>query len=583
VRAGRNLFFRRTYIFYVAVFILALLFSEVYVTSVIRESHIENLRENMLKQGRLIAGAVDLGDAGDLDALCRAFKESVNTRVSLILPDGRVVGDSDVPHDKLENHADRPELQQAWLDGQGSSVRYSRTLGHDLMYTALRIGESDKPSGYVRLAVPLMKVQHDVNVLRLRIFLAVGLVLLLTSAISIVQTVRIRNLVGQVTDFSDYLADGVLDKRLMLEGVGEFDVIAGNLNSMAERLDRMVAENKEEKERLAVILRSVPDALLILDAENSIVMASAATREFFHSGEALTDRPVGEIIRSPEFFSLLDSVRHTGDARDAELMIEHPVPRDLIAKVSPLMHQGKAMSGLIVLFHDITGMKQLDKVRKDFVANVSHELKTPIAAIKGFADTLMEGAIEDSENARRFLEIIKSNSERINTLVDDLMTISKIEMGVIRVEKAEVDVKEVMEQAVALLDEKARGKGLLLNVEIPENIQTIEADRDRLIQILTNLLDNAIKFTEKGNVTLGLGGEPEEHYIFVRDTGIGIPSKHLPRIGERFYRVDPSRSRELGGTGLGLAIVKHLVKAHGWEMKVESAERKGTEVFIRGL
>jgi two-component system phosphate regulon sensor histidine kinase PhoR len=214
------------------------------------------------------------------------------------------------------------------------------------------------------------------------------------------------------------------------------------------------------------------------------------------------------------------------------------------------------------------------------VANVSHELKTPITAIKGFADTLLEGAIDDKENALKFILTIKANSERINSLVDDLMIISKIELGVIKVEKSLIDITEVFETVTELFQDKAAAKKLFLQASPDPELLQINADKNRLIQILTNLVDNAIKFTEKGGVTFGMEKENGRAAIFVKDTGMGVPAKYLPRLGERFFRVDPARSRKMGGTGLGLAIVKHLVKAHGWNMQIESVHGQGTKVSI---
>jgi two-component system phosphate regulon sensor histidine kinase PhoR len=260
--------------------------------------------------------------------------------------------------------------------------------------------------------------------------------------------------------------------------------------------------------------------------------------------------------------------------------IDFPEEKYLSVRVSPLFYKGRELSGLVAIFHDITQIEKLEQVRKDFVANVSHELKTPITAIKGFADTLLEGALEDRENALRFVQTIKANSERINSLVDDLMTISKIELGVIKVEKSLIDITEVLETVTELFRDKAAEKKLFLQISPHPDFLQIQADKNRLIQILTNLVDNAIKFTEKGGVTFGMEKDGDRAVIFVEDTGSGVASKYLPRLGERFFRVDPARSRKMGGTGLGLAIVKHLVKAHGWNLQIESVHGRGTKVSI---
>jgi two-component system phosphate regulon sensor histidine kinase PhoR len=261
-------------------------------------------------------------------------------------------------------------------------------------------------------------------------------------------------------------------------------------------------------------------------------------------------------------------------------MLETPMERYFNALVSPFLYNESALAGFVIIFHDITKLEKLERVRKDFVANISHEIRTPITAIKGFSDTLLDGAINDRENAAKFLEAIRQNSERINNLVNDLLTLSQIELEVTGINKTVVDLGDVFEQITALLRNKAENKGLTLEISEHEGLRQIEADRDKLIQIFTNLVDNAIKFTETGGVRFGAGFEGARPYLFVEDTGIGVPARHLPRLGERFYRVDSARSRKMGGTGLGLAIVKHLVKAHGWDMKIVSEPGSGTVVKI---
>jgi len=348
---------------------------------------------------------------------------------------------------------------------------------------------------------------------------------------------------------------------------------------MSVTLQSTIAESEEERNRLNVVLRSVPDALLIVDAKGFITLSSASAREFF-GDIAMTGLPFMEVVRNHVFADIMDDVRRNLSPGMTEFRIDSPAEKYLSVRVSPLFYNKHELSGFVAIFHDITQMEKLEQVRKDFVANVSHELKTPITAIRGFSDTLLDGALDDRDNAVRFIQTIRSNSERINSLVDDLMTISKIELGVISVEKSLIDIGDVFENIMEIFRGRALAKGLALEVlRSPELIQ-ISADRDRLIQILTNLVDNAIKFTETGCITIGIDREDGKPYLFVEDTGIGVPAKFVPRLGERFFRVDPGRSRTMGGTGLGLAIVKHLVKAHGWSMQVESVHGKGTKVII---
>jgi two-component system phosphate regulon sensor histidine kinase PhoR len=413
----------------------------------------------------------------------------------------------------------------------------------------------------------------------MNIILIVSFVITVTAAFSFWQLAYLRRLTRQVKDFAASLVPRGIGKRLSLHDAGEFSDIADSLNNLSAEFKTVIEEHEEERKRLNEILRSIPDALIIMDGKGVVQLSSAATRKFF--GDApLLGRPFIQAVRHSEFFSLLEEVRARGEAGVSEFTIDHPEERHCVVRISPLFHGKNVLTGFVAIFHDITELKKVEQVRKDFVANASHEIKTPITAITGFAETLLEGALDDREHAVRFLQAIKSNSERINSLVDDLMTISRIEMGVMKIEKQPLRFSDAADAVLAMLGEKAALKNLSLRVVVEPGLDNITADRDRLIQILTNLVENGIKFTERGGVTFGLGEENGMNVIFVEDTGIGIPKQNLPRVGERFYRVDPSRSRQMGGTGLGLAIVKHLVKAHGWDLQIESTLEKGTKVRI---
>jgi two-component system phosphate regulon sensor histidine kinase PhoR len=572
--------FRRIFLIYAVVLLTAGLFTEIYITSAVRENYVANLEEHLVETLPLVAKTVSFGKP-ELDDLCRSLKREVGARVTVILTDGKVIGDSDHDSASMENHANRTEVQQAVLRGTGSAIRHSHTLNYDFLYVAKKIVSGGKDEGFIRLAVPLREIDKAVNLLRVKIIVVMLAVLFVTLAVSVWQTDHLRRLLHQITDFSRSLSKGEIDKRLFLKSAGEFSEIADNLTSMSVTLQEMMTRNEEERNRLSVILRSVPDALLIIDARGIVTLSSASVKDFFGDIPPAGAR-FAEVVRNHEFTALIDEVRKNRTAGMSQFTIESPSEKFLAVRVSPLFYREGELSGFVAVFHDITEIKKLEQVRKDFVANVSHELKTPITAIKGFADTLLDGALEDRENAGRFIETIKSNSERINALVDDLMTISKIELGVIRVDKSLTDVQGVFENVSELFRGKAAAKNLFLKIAADPSLLQIEADRNRLLQILTNLVDNAIKFTETGGVTFGIEGAGKDGRpcLFVEDTGIGVPAKFLPRLGERFFRVDPARSRKMGGTGLGLAIVKHLVKAHGWSMKMESVQGKGTKVII---
>jgi two-component system, OmpR family, phosphate regulon sensor histidine kinase PhoR len=333
------------------------------------------------------------------------------------------------------------------------------------------------------------------------------------------------------------------------------------------------------------------DGLILTDTKGTVLLINEAVRNLFSIQSDITGKTLTEALRNADLMELTESVVEKKEKVSSEIKITRPGDLYILATATPFYSPkpGHELSGVVLLFHDITRLRKLEEIRKDFVANVSHEIKTPITAIKGFAETLIEGALNDRDNALKFLGTIRNHSERLNSLVNDLLTLSSIELGDILITKKTFNLNEIIDTVFATLQEKAQGKGLYLRKELTPEIMEIDADRDRLIQILINLVDNGIKFTDTGGITINVkserlkvNGEEEKDFtkINVEDTGIGIPKKHLSRIGERFYRVDSARSRELGGTGLGLAIVKHLVKAHGWEMKFESTEGQGTTVHI---
>lgn len=568
-------FFRRIFIIYALIILAASLLTELYISSTVRKNHIMTLSDNLSVQARLIT----VGNASSiLDGLCRKLKSRTGARVTIITADGTVLGDSDSLSSRMENHGNREEIRQAAAEGTGMSIRFSDTLKQEFLYVAVKRPVASRP-GFIRLSIPLQNVNHAINLLRIKIILVVALALLATGTVSFWQIDRIRRLTERIRLFSRSVAEGRAGSRLYPEGAGEFDEIARSLNTMSDELRRSIAAHEEEKHRLGMILRNIPDALFIIDADGRIVLSSLAARKLF--GEiALQGKPFIEVVRNTDFLALMDMVRREKKSAAAEIRLAPPLEQYCVVQVSPLFDNERELNGFIAIFHDITRLKRLEETRKDFVANISHEIRTPVTAIQGFADTLLDGALEDREHARKFLQTIKANSERINSLVEDLMTISRLELGVIQVRKTKVSVNSLVEDVLTMLREKAAAKGLALKSVIPADSGTVEADRDRLIQILINLADNGIKFTDKGSVTIGEGRENGGFCLYVEDTGIGVEQKHLSRLGERFYRVDPGRSRSMGGTGLGLAIVKHLVKAHGWDMRIESTPGKGTKVGI---
>ncbi len=395
-----------------------------------------------------------------------------------------------------------------------------------------------------------------------------------------VRLIRVSAFIKDISGFLKELSSGNLNARLLPMGKGEPVGIIRDIVSIMDKTKTRLDFAEAEMQRMEAILRGMSDGVLITDVRGVIILANPTFRNLLSVNEDIEGKQIMEVLRNAELIGIFRKAVESGNIISEEMGISRPhKDMHLIATAVPVC-SGDYVTGAVLTLHDITRLKQLEEMRKDFVANVSHEIKTPITAIKGFAETLLDGAIDDKDNAVRFLGMIKSHSERLNTLVDDLLALSRIELGDAPINKTEVNIEQVIDTVFMTLKDKADKRGLYLKKAIPSGAQIIYADKDRLIQIILNLVDNGIKFTEKGGVTVGIDEAGGRLTLYVQDTGAGIPQNHLSRLGERFYRVDRARSRELGGTGLGLAIVKHLVSAHKWNMCIESEQGRGTKVNI---
>lgn len=377
----------------------------------------------------------------------------------------------------------------------------------------------------------------------------------------------------KIAAFAGNVARGYFDSPLSSRANDDMGVVESKLGEMARSLKTVMERLEDGKGQREAVLASMGEGVIVTDQRGTVTLVNKKANELL--GKGLTGRSIVEISRDAYLHNLIEQGKGKVSVVNGEINLNEPKELTLSVAVSPLIRNMK-VSGSVIVFHDITALKKLETMRKDFVANVSHELKTPLTAIKGFAETLIEGAINDEENALRFVGTIKKNADRLSRLVDDLLTLSDIELGKIELDIRNVNLHDAVNSVVSTLLPKAGEKNLDLNTDLQEGLNVM-ADRDRIEQILLNLVDNAIKFTQKGSITVSANKlEKGLVSVSVTDTGPGIPPKDLPRIGERFYRVDPARSRELGGTGLGLAIVKHLVSSMGGAFSVESEQNRGT-------
>jgi two-component system phosphate regulon sensor histidine kinase PhoR len=504
-------------------------------------------------------------------------------RITLIDGDGTVLADSDAPNVDMDNHLNRPEIQEARVRGAGTATRYSRTLEINTLYVAHAVRKGTEITGYVRLARPLLAVRKSISDFSFLVFQSFLLVGALSFFIAFLFSSRLVTPIQEMELFTRKLREGESSGTLLINSADEVGRLARNINHMVMELRESARAANEEKNKLEAAFAGMTDGVLVLDSEDRIEEMNGAFKSLMgiRRRDILGKTPI-EAFRNLELQEALDRFKKTDlpVAREIDIPGENPK----ILEVSLSAVQGDTGDGqkTLILFHDVTRLKQLERMRMDFVANVTHEIRTPLTAILGFIETLREGALEERETAIRFLDTIARHAHRLKRLVEDLLVLSDIETGEMRFHFETLSVQSVLEIIFPIVEQKTSAKNIAVDWMIPPELPAIRADRDRLSQIFLNVLDNAVKFTpDGGRVRLRVFSDGQRTLsVEIEDTGIGIPKEEIPRLGERFYRVDKTRSRELGGTGLGLSIVKHLLKPHRGEMKIESQQGRGTTVTL---
>jgi two-component system phosphate regulon sensor histidine kinase PhoR len=508
-----------------------------------------------------------------------------SARVTLIAADGRVVGESErgsAELARLENHRDRPEVQAALGGRVGRDLRRSATLDAPLLYVALPLRDAGQVIGVLRLALPLAAVTASYATLHQVMLAGGGLALLFALGIGVFVAGRVTRPVVEMQSIARQMSEGNFLVRAPTRSTDEIGTLGRSLNVMAARLREKIEDHQQERAKVAAILDAMVEGVIAVDGHERIVLMNERMRAIFGLGAVRGERkPFLEVVRNADLHEVFRASRAAapGMVVRREVRLSAPVARVLQVNAVPLsLTAGE--TGVVIVLHDVTELRRLEQVRTEFVANVSHELRTPLTAIHGYVETLLGGALEEPDNARRFLEIVHRQTERLGRLIDDLTELSNIELGKVSLHVAPTPLDEVIDSVLALVLPRARAGQVSVSVQIPARLPAVEADHDRLAQILINLVDNAVKYTPRGGavtIRAAVTG-PTVMEVAVEDTGVGIPAADLPRVTERFYRVDKARSRELGGTGLGLAIVKHLVLAHGGEIKIDSALGRGTTV-----
>lgn len=525
----------------------------------------------------------------DADGLTPTRRER---RVTLVAADGSVIADSHDDPRTMDNHRDRPEIATALAGGYGRSQRFSDTRGEDLTYVAVRLPWSEDT--VLRVSEPVVQIEETVGAILTPVIVVTVLAFIVAAALSFGFSARFGERIDRLRRFSERVARGDFSPVDTSLGMNELDQLLGSLNQTARELQRTFLSLTAEKNLGATILSSVAEGVAVIDEDLRIEYVNGAFREVLSlPGESWRDyrgRHVRHVLEKKRLLKMVraamrgESEEREISLREREVLVRAAPIRSLEAEQAASRPDGNGSArpepaGAVLVLMDVTQIHALERVRRDFVANLSHEMKTPLTAIRGFSETLLDGNLDGSSEQRRFLGIIRQHAVRLSHLTDELMRLARIEAGKLEAEPVPVRIETVVDSVLESARVKAGDRSL--SVRVPDDVRPVDTDPTLLTEILQNLVDNAIRYSASdGRIKVATKFGEAEVRISVSDNGAGIPKAHLGRIFERFYRVDPARSREVGGTGLGLAIAKHTVEVLGGRIEVESAPKQGSKFTV---
>lgn len=576
---------RLTFILLVAIFFvfvgIGLLLGQLF-----KEFYINQLNERLSKEAKIVAISVrEIGlEHPNLKNIVNEMGEQLAARVTIILVTGEVIAETKTNPTKMENPLNEPEIKEIGRDEKGQAVRFSDTIGADLFSYVEPLEENNQLIGFVRLGLSIDFLdQVYKKVLGLLLFSLSSAFLIIIFFSSRIINEMITP-IEEATAVAKQLANGNFKARTSYvknDGTGQ---LSRSLNVLAKNLEEVTSTHQAQQERLETLIENMGSGLILINIKGEISIINKSCKQIFQEDiEHWLNRIYYTVIPHKQINLIIQEIFMTEKRQNRHIILPIQLERrhfDVYA--APIISSGgkESLKGIVIVFHDITELKKLEQVRKDFVANVSHELKTPVTSVKGFTETLLDGAAEDETLRKKFLKIIWEESERLQSLIRDLLELSKIEQSKFELNWQRVDLSMLTDEVIMMLISKADQKKIKLK-KGKEGSGIIEGDPLRIKQIMINLVNNAIAYTPTDGHIAILIKETEKKVLFtVADTGIGIRKAEIPRVFERFYRVDRARSRNSGGTGLGLAIVKHLVEAHHGEISVESEMEKGTTFTI---
>ncbi len=585
MKAMKNKIAGKLFLTYLGLVIICMLPMAIFTATSLKGYYLERIAGNLKSNAYLVKNFVQQDliskNLTNIDAQSKILGREITTRITIIDKEGVVLGDSQESPAKMENHADRSEIKKALIGETNRNIRYSNTLKMDMMYLAIPIFENGQIVGVTRLSLPLTEVNIKIAYIYKMIFLGTLLALFVAIAIGFIAARMITQPLRDMTGLAKDISKGNFNRKINIRSKDEIGELAQSLNQMSEQLKAKIQTIADDRNQMRAVLGSIIEGVMAIDKNEKIILFNPALEKMFNLNKnKAMGRFFYEVIRNNDLNNILKEAmqRKTLVTKELNLFL----PEEKIFQVHALPAKDKKdISGVIAVLHNITEIKKMEKMRIEFVANVSHELRTPLTSIKGFIETLKDGAIDDSQNNRRFLDIIETHAERLNNLINDLLELSKIESKEMKTEFQTLNLKNLVEKTVFNFKEALKQKDIIAAIDFPTDFPQVKVDAQKIEQVFNNLVGNAIKFTpENGKIKIKGFDKQEMVQIEVSDTGIGISQEHLSRLFERFYRVDKARSRELGGTGLGLSIVKHIIQVHGGTVGVESKVGKGSRFFF---
>jgi len=572
-----NLLFRN-FIYFALIIVFTTLIITIIASRQYRKSYLNTLELSLQKQAEIVSANVkDLllkGKYGQVDSMITAIALKTATRITVIRSDGFVIGESDHETKQMEDHSTRTEFMQVLQGGIGRKIRYSETTNQEMLYVAVPVLDNNKVIAVIRTSSYLAQIKSNLDAINKKIVYSAVILGVLALFFALLTSRNLTKPIRLLTQTAERIKNGEFQTHIIVKRKDEVGRLTEAVNKMAESLNNLFAALSSEREEIKSILASMAEGLVVLNENDQIIMTNDSFKDIITATNNIIGRYYWQVIKSSQFSELVKDIKEKMVCRNKEIEINNNV---YSASGKLIENHGQRIKTIIVL-HDITEAKKLEQVKADFIANVSHELKTPLTSIKGYADTLSD---EVGKTYQKFAKTISRNADRLINIVQDLLVISDLEHREQKLQIEKINLKEMLANIKKMLATILKAKKLKFNISVADNAQYIMGDYFLIEQMLTNLIDNAIKYNvEKGKINVTVNKIDNHIKIIVEDSGIGISEEYLPRIFERFYVVDKSRSRKLGGTGLGLSIVKHIVLSHNGEIKVESEVGKGTRFII---